>query len=811
MSNKKRNNKKQNDKKQNRKTNEKNEKNDNKKKEGYENYDPLNSEGKGINQITNMKYTDNYIKNAPRWSNLPIYKNKTELMKIYESIDNNQVTLIESGTGSGKTVLMPMILLNYFKNKSTDNKDKQNKHNIIEEYKNTLIYITLPKIITVIESASYCAQNLDVELGTYVGYKFRGSPENMMSSKTNLLYCTDGTVTSMINAGNTELTGLSGIIIDEVHERSENIDLILFLLKNVLKNRPEFKVIIMSATLDVEVFKRFYEKDKIKFGHVLVSGKSNYPITSHFLQQEDKINYFNYMDVGISIILQILNEHDGEEGDILMFVSTTAEANKGCSMLKKLCGERMNIASRCESYYCAELYADIEEDKKRLALSSELYKEKDPKYRRKIIFATNVAESSLTVDGIVYVIDSGLELDVGMNYLTRFTQIGKQYTTISQIKQRMGRAGRTKPGECYHLYTRNKFESLKSYAEPSILTSNSVHMNVLRLIRTYKTVYNFLEIAQRLIQPLTVIQCKYAIKLLHTSGMIKMVSFKQLGGNLISVAEDEYKCDGKTNLDIDIINYTNIDSYKDLMKFDGCINKLGKLILKMDMYDIETSLMLLYSKYFNLTYEMVPMISFMIASKMDINKIIKYPHTIMNDMNMKMNFINENFKDAIDYKYSDHLFIYHLINLYYSNGRSLNLFNERTISEAITIQENIQKILLDIKMEVLEEIIISNELIDKMIVSELKNDIERIYYILYLSNKANLITTVEDGKKMYRTIYNIENTSCNTTFMYCKGIEETMNYKYGITNGLLNFNGKESMTKITLFPNELSYHFKLNI
>ena len=297
--------------------------------------DPLDKHGTQSNFLTNNPYSPAYIELAASWSKLPLYEHEAQIKKIFKSIHDNQVTLIISGTGSGKTVLVPKFLLKYFYEMNTSKDDIK-------------IAITNPKTLTTIYNAEYAAKTLDVVGNTLVGYKFRGSPENMASANTKLLYVTDGLLLSQImkdrNIINTNpdkklLEEYSGVIIDEVHERQVPIDLLLYFLKDVLKQRPEFKLIIMSATIDPLLFKKFYENDDITFGEISVSGQSHYPITNHYLNQTEKINMFNYIDIGIKIITKLLDTD--EIGDILMFVTSQKETENGCLKLKTVCSQQV--------------------------------------------------------------------------------------------------------------------------------------------------------------------------------------------------------------------------------------------------------------------------------------------------------------------------------------------------------------------------------------------------------------------------------------------------------------------------------------
>ena len=200
--------------------------------------DILDIKGKNNNFLTNKPYSDEYKELAKKWSILPMYKENKYVKQLFKLLDENQVILLVSGTGSGKTVLVPKFVLKY----------------ILAKGLNKKVAITNPKILTTVYNAEYAAKTLDVKLGEEVGYKYKGSPPDSASDKSKLLYVTDGLILASILSGDTLLEQYQAIIIDEAHERKVQIDMLLKFLKEVSILRPDFKVIIMSATINAEVF-----------------------------------------------------------------------------------------------------------------------------------------------------------------------------------------------------------------------------------------------------------------------------------------------------------------------------------------------------------------------------------------------------------------------------------------------------------------------------------------------------------------------------------------------------------------------------
>ncbi len=396
---------------------------------------------KGINPnpLNNQSYSNEYKVLAKFWSELPAYKISKQIVKL---ILNNDIILIKSATGSGKSVLVPKLVLH------------------ANNYSGQII-MTLPKKIITKKAAEFSAKTLDVKLGEQIGYMFRG--ENIKSSKTILLYSTDGSLISMLRS-DPLLKSIDTIIIDEVHERKVNIDLLLYLLKNSIKQRKEknmkpLKLIIMSATINEDIFISYY-KD-FKFEWLELAGIPNYPIKSIYLEFSLDLKTNKYIEKGKDIINQIIininsSNPDYPEGDILFFVCTISECDKLAAELSY------------EDCFIMGLYSGFNSELEQYISNPTKFKELDPKYKRRVFISTNVAESSLTIDGIVYVIDSGLELNVKFDPVANINIMNKNFISQAQMTQRKGRAGRTKQGVCFHLYTpHEEFNAIK-YPEPEI-------------------------------------------------------------------------------------------------------------------------------------------------------------------------------------------------------------------------------------------------------------------------------------------------------------------------------------------------------
>ena len=526
--------------------------------------DPL---GENVNPLTNLDYSNNFKELAKKWSNLPAYKNAK---KIIQSLKKHQVFLVISGTGSGKTVLMPKFLLHSF------------------DYKKK-IAITLPKQILTENMASYASKILEVPLGKQVGYKYQGS-KKMYNDETNLLYTTDGTIVQKL-MNDPELKDFDGVIIDEAHERKVQIDIMLLLLKNVLKKRKDFKLIIMSATINANIFQKYFKK--FDFKKIELGGQTNYPIESIYL--EKPIKQSEYLEKGINIIKKILQQDKVD--NILFFVTSSNEAFDVC--------KKINVIKSQFKPICVELYANMPKTREFIAVDINEYKTQG--HNVKIIVSTNVAESSLTVEGITYVIDSGYELLSTYEPKIRASKLELKMTSKAQILQRKGRTGRTRPGICYHLYTEKEFNKLEEYPQPDIRTAN-ISSEILGLLKNVKEVKKVKEILNDMIEPPKKEYVKYILEDFKSIKLIK----------------------------------------------DNKITTKGEVISKIPISDIYLGNCMLYSYIYNCSREMSLIVSLLEATNNNMGKIFAKPPEDKKEEHKRA-------KDKFKHKYGDHLSILNIM------------------------------------------------------------------------------------------------------------------------------------------------------
>ena len=416
----------------------------------------LDPEGRFFNPLNGREYSEQYKILAKFWSTLPFYSKRYEAIRMFK---NKQVTLIVSGTGSGKSVLAPKYML----------------HALDYEGK---IAVTNPKRLAAYGVADFAAKCLDVELGTYVSIKFRGSDPKDFNPNSNLVYCTDGYILQKLNF-DPLLSDYDCVIIDEAHERNINIDLLLMKLKYLCQQRSDFRLIIMSATIDIDLFSNYYKQ--FKFGFLDAGEKTFFPIREFFAKKPvlkiDKnrnitSNPNNYIDALVNISYDIIT--DTSYGDILVFVTGGSEGDKCCGKLRQKLQDDKTV-------FCKSLSSSTSKEDEDLIKDPELYKQ-GTTYTRKIIFSTEVAESSVTIEGLKYVVDSGLVNSSSFSYKDNLERLDRTCISRASHKQRKGRVGRKEPGICYNLFTKEQYE--KSFPEFTIspILNQNITTEIFRII-----------------------------------------------------------------------------------------------------------------------------------------------------------------------------------------------------------------------------------------------------------------------------------------------------------------------------------------
>jgi ATP-dependent helicase HrpA len=353
---------------------------------------------------------------------LPVNARREEIAR---AIAQHQVVVVCGETGSGKTTQLPKICLELGRGCQG------------------LIGHTQPRRIAARATATRIAQELKSELGRYVGFKIRFT--DRASPDTYIKLMTDGILLAETQ-GDPLLKQYDTLIIDEAHERSLNIDFLLGYLKQILPRRPDLKVIVTSATLDAERFSKHFEGAPV----IEVSGRL-YPIeTRHrpFGEDDDR-------DVNDAIVDAVSEAHREGPGDVLVFLPGEREIREAAEALRKHHPPGLEILplfARQSAQEQARVFAGHQ--------------------GRRVVLATNVAETSLTVPGIRYVIDTGLARVKRYSHRNKVEQLQVEPISQAAAKQRSGRCGRVAAGVCFRLYAEEDFAKRAPYTDPEILRSS---------------------------------------------------------------------------------------------------------------------------------------------------------------------------------------------------------------------------------------------------------------------------------------------------------------------------------------------------
>ena len=366
---------------------------------------------------------------AINYKELPVYAQK---QKILECLENNQVVIVESPTGSGKTTQIPVIL--YEAGYTT----------------NGIIGVTQPRRIAALSVSEFISKQMNTPYPGLVGYKMRF--EDVTNSDTKIKIMTDGILLQEMKL-DPWLSKYSVLMIDEAHERSLNIDFVLGLVKRVLKERKDFHVIVSSATMNTKVFSEYFDNAPI-----VSIDTVTYPVSVVYDPVEGGTTTLT--DVGEEKLLtKIYNTVDrvldnDEDGSILIFLP-------GEKTIKD-CVDKLVHSPIGKKLHIVPLYGRLAKE------DQELVFEPAPDNKKKIVISTNIAETSVTISDVTTVIDSGL---CKMNFYNpkNFTSsLNETFVSKASCNQRKGRAGRTHSGTCYRLYSRTDFETRPEYTTEEI-------------------------------------------------------------------------------------------------------------------------------------------------------------------------------------------------------------------------------------------------------------------------------------------------------------------------------------------------------
>ncbi|KAI0023561.1 P-loop containing nucleoside triphosphate hydrolase protein [Xylariomycetidae sp. FL0641] len=443
---------------------------------------PRDKDPRTIEEWQKRQQTPNLQKMLAERQKLPAWQVKDV---IVDTVWQNQVTIIAGETGSGKSTQSVQFILDDLYSQGLANA--------------TSIICTQPRRISALGLADRVSEERCSQLGKEVGYSIRG--EHKVSNQTRITFVTTGVLLRRLqtSGGRTEdvvasLADVSHVVIDEVHERSLDTDFLLSILRDVLWKRKDLKLVLMSATLDAATFRNYFTSEGLSVGLVEIAGRT-YPVEDYYLEDiirmtnftgnNDKFRDSRYDDffdgnatgtkgeaqdpikkiiqglgsrINYSLLVETAKEIDadleysGKQGGILIFLPGVVEINRTVNQLKAV-----------SSLHVLPLHASLDTREQRRVFQSA------PAGKRKVVVATNVAETSITIDDIVAVIDTGKVKETSFDPQNNMRKLEETWASQAACKQRRGRAGRVQAGKCYKLYTKSlEKEHMAERPEPEI-------------------------------------------------------------------------------------------------------------------------------------------------------------------------------------------------------------------------------------------------------------------------------------------------------------------------------------------------------
>lgn len=370
---------------------------------------------------------------AINYKKLPVYEQKD---RILETLKTNQVIVVQSPTGSGKTTQIPVIL--HEAGYSVDG----------------IIAVTQPRRIAALSVSEFISKQLDTSYPGLVGYKMRFEDKTDLTTRIKIM--TDGILLQEMKL-DPMMNKYSVIMVDEAHERSLNIDFVLGLLKRVIKVRPDLKIIVSSATMNAEKFSNYFDGcpivtiDTVTYPVTVIYDPPLLPASTSTATAEEAL-----LSKISNTIDRILYNHT--DGDILVFLPGE-KAIKDC--ITKL--YNTNFSRKIQ---LIPLYGRLPKEEQERVF------DKAPLGRKKVILSTNIAETSVTIDGITSVIDSGLAKLNFYSPRTFTSSLVETQISKASCNQRRGRAGRTQPGTCYRLYPIKDYDTRENYTTEEIFRTD---------------------------------------------------------------------------------------------------------------------------------------------------------------------------------------------------------------------------------------------------------------------------------------------------------------------------------------------------
>jgi len=390
-----------------------------------------------INPYTGVPYTTRYHEVLKKRMTLPVWEYKDKFIEI---LTKNQCFVLVGETGSGKTTQIPQWCVEFCRTAMRKG-----------------VACTQPRRVAAMSVAARVSEEMDVVLGAEVGYSIRF--EDCTSQKTALKYMTDGML--LREAMSDPLLESYGcILLDEAHERTLATDILMGLLKEVCKQRRDLKIVVMSATLDAGKFQNYFDNAPL----MSVPGRT-FPVEIFYTPEPER----DYLEAAIRTVIQI-HMCEEVEGDILLFLTGQEEIEEACKRIKR---EIDNLGPEIGELKCIPLYSSLPPNLQQRIFDPAPPRRPNGAIGRKVVVSTNIAETSLTIDGIVFVIDPGFSKQKVYNPRIRVESLLVSAISKASAQQRAGRAGRTRPGKCFRLYTEKAYkQEMQENTYPEILRSN---------------------------------------------------------------------------------------------------------------------------------------------------------------------------------------------------------------------------------------------------------------------------------------------------------------------------------------------------
>ena len=397
-----------------------------------------------INPLNGQPHSGKYYDILKKRIQLPVWEYKASFMA---TLEKHQVTVLVGETGSGKTTQIPQWCSEYARTLPC-NEGKIKKQGVS---------CTQPRRVAAMSVAARVSDEMDVTLGQEVGYSIRF--EDCSSNKTILKYLTDGMLLREAMS-DPILEAYAVILLDEAHERTLATDLLMGLLKEIAKARTDLKIIIMSATLDAGKFQDYFDGAPL----LTIPGRT-FPVEIFYTPEPER----DYLEAAIRTVIQI-HMCEEQEGDVLLFLTGQEEIDEACKRIQR---EIENLGPEVGELKCIPLYSTLPPNLQQKIFEPAPPKKANGAFGRKVVVSTNIAETSLTIDGVVFVIDPGFSKQKVYNPRIRVESLLVTAISKASSQQRAGRAGRTRPGKCFRLYTEKAYKNeMQENTYPEILRSN---------------------------------------------------------------------------------------------------------------------------------------------------------------------------------------------------------------------------------------------------------------------------------------------------------------------------------------------------